>query len=105
MRKQKPSTVSSKKKSGTRNRRNPLASAEDRTPATHTGGNGTPAEGEMEEDENGDVAVAPVAEVVPTCYRWISNLATHPRYTPREQNVSIVLGAHIVTTNALPVDA
>jgi Ino eighty subunit 2 len=68
-----------KKKSGTRNRRNPLASAEDRTPATHTG-NGTPAEGEVEEDESGEAALtgvgaaAPVVEVIPTRYRWISTL-------------------------------
>jgi Ino eighty subunit 2 len=68
-----------KKKSGTRNRRNPLASAEDRTPATHTG-NGTPAEGEVDEDESGEVATvgvvaaAPAVEVIPTRYRWISTL-------------------------------
>ena len=71
-----------KKKSGTRNRRNPLASAEDRTPATYTG-NGTPAEGEVDEDENGENAAAAVSaaaavaaagaaaqvvEVIPTRY-------------------------------------
>ena len=59
-----------KKKSGTRNRRNALASAEDRTPATQTG-NGTPAEGDPEEEES-EVAPVPIVEVVPTCYRWIS---------------------------------
>jgi len=52
------------KKSGTRNRHNQLA--EDRTPATHTG-NGTPGEGEVDEEESGEVAAVPVVEVVPTC--------------------------------------
>ncbi|KAH9981561.1 hypothetical protein BJV74DRAFT_879232 [Russula compacta] len=66
-----------KKKSGTRNRRNPLASAEDRTPATHTG-NGTPAEGEVDEEESGEAVVVPVVEVVPTRYRWISTLRPCP---------------------------
>ena len=46
-----------KKKSGTRNRQSPLASAEDRTPATYTG-NGTPAEGEVDEEENVETAAA-----------------------------------------------
>ncbi|KAI9507129.1 hypothetical protein F5148DRAFT_1276325 [Russula earlei] len=45
--------------------RNHLASAEDRTPATHTG-NGTPAEGEIDEEESGEVVVAaPVVEAPP----------------------------------------
>jgi Ino eighty subunit 2 len=72
-----------KKKSGTRNKRNPLASAEDRTPATHTG-NGTPAEGEVDEDESGEAATAgvaaaaPAVEVIPTRYRWISTLRPFP---------------------------
>jgi Ino eighty subunit 2 len=79
-----------KKKSGTRNRRNPLASAEDRTPATHTG-NGTPAEGEVEEDESGEVAMAgavaavPAVEVIPTRYRWISTLRPSPDAPPGDQ--------------------
>jgi Ino eighty subunit 2 len=74
-----------KKKSGTRNRRNPLASAEDRTPAAHTG-NGTPAEGEVDEEENGENAAAAavaaagtaaqVVEVTPTRYHWISTTET-----------------------------
>ena len=41
------------KKSGTSNRLNPLASAEGRTPATYTG-NGTPAEGKADEEENSE---------------------------------------------------
>jgi len=65
------------KKSGTRNRHNQLASAEDRTPATHTS-NGTPAEGEVDEEERGEVAVVPVVEVVPTCYLWISTSKSPP---------------------------
>jgi Ino eighty subunit 2 len=36
----------------------------------------------MEEDENGEVAIAPVAEVVPTCYRWISTLRPTPDTSP-----------------------
>ncbi|KAH9956412.1 hypothetical protein BC827DRAFT_755699 [Russula dissimulans] len=58
-----------KTKSGTRNRHNHLASAEDHTPATHTG-NGTPSAGDVDEEESGDV--------VPRCYRWISNLKPAP---------------------------
>ena len=79
-----------KKKSGTRNRRNPLASAEDRTPATHTG-NGTPAEGEVDEDESGEVATAgagavvPVVEVIPTRYRWLSTLRSSPDAPPGDK--------------------
>ena len=61
------------KKSGTRNKRNLLASAEDRTPAHYTG-NVTPVEGEVDEEENGETAaaartVAQVIEVIPTRYR------------------------------------
>jgi Ino eighty subunit 2 len=79
-----------KKKSGTRNRRNPLASAEDRTPATHTG-NGTPAEGEVDEDESGEAATAgagaaaPVVEVIPTRYRWISTRRPSPEAPPEDK--------------------
>jgi Ino eighty subunit 2 len=79
-----------KKKSGTRNRRNPLASAEDRTPATHTG-NGTPAEGEVDEDESGEAATAgtgaavPVIEVIPTRYRWLSTLRPSPDAPPEDK--------------------
>ena len=77
------------KKSGTRNKRNPLASAEVRTPAIHTG-NGTLAEGEVDEDKNGETAAAAVSaaaavaaagaaaqvvEVIPMRYRWISTLS------------------------------
>jgi len=69
-----------------------LASAEDRTPATHTG-NGTPAEGEVDEEESGEAAAAAAAaamaagaagataqvvEVIPTRYRWISTLRPAP---------------------------
>ena len=81
-----------KKKSGTRNRRNPLASAEDRTPATHTG-NGTPAEGEVDEEESGEVAMAgviaaaPVVEVIPTRYRWISTLKPSPDAPPGDKMI------------------
>ncbi|KAH9958478.1 hypothetical protein BC827DRAFT_1269531 [Russula dissimulans] len=41
---------------------NQLASAKDRTPATHTG-DGTPAEGEVDEEESGEAAAVPVVEV------------------------------------------
>lgn len=71
------------KKSGTRDSRNPLASAEDHTPPTHTG-NGTPTEAELYEEENGETAAAVavaaagtaarVAKVIPTRCRWISTL-------------------------------
>ena len=80
-----------KKKSGTRNRRNPLASAEDRTPATHTG-NGTPAEGEVDEDESGEAATAAATAIVPavefippTRYRWISTLRPTPDAPPGDK--------------------
>ncbi|KAI0291270.1 hypothetical protein BC826DRAFT_1106026 [Russula brevipes] len=89
-----------KKKSGTRNRRNPLASAEDRTPATHTG-NGTPAEGEVDEEESGETAVAPVVpvvEVVPTRYRWISTLRPSPDAPPGDK----MLLSFSVPTSLLP---
>ena len=87
-----------KKKSGTRNRRNPLASAEDRTPATHTGGNGTPAEGEVEEEESGGFTVPPVIEVVPTRYRWISTLRPSPDAPPGDK----MLLSFSVPTSLLP---
>lgn len=77
-----------KKKSGTRNRRNALASAEDRTPATQTG-NGTPAEGELEEEESGEVAALPTVEVVPTCYRWISTTRPAPDVPPGKQKMTL----------------
>jgi Ino eighty subunit 2 len=88
-----------KKKSGTRNRRNPLATAEDRTPATHTG-NGTPAEGEVDEEENGEVATTapPVIEVVPTCYRWISTLRPSPDAPPGDK----MLLSFSIPTSLLP---
>ncbi|KAH9955656.1 hypothetical protein BC827DRAFT_1158134 [Russula dissimulans] len=54
---------------------NQLANVEDRVLATHTG-NGTPAEGEVDEGESGEVATVPVVEVVLTCYRWFSTLCT-----------------------------
>ncbi|KAH9958471.1 hypothetical protein BC827DRAFT_1377666 [Russula dissimulans] len=41
---------------------NQPASAKDRTPAIHTG-NGTPAEGEVDEEESGEAAAVPVVEV------------------------------------------
>src|SRR5712671_4406848 len=89
-----------KKKSGTRNRRNQLASVEDRTPATHTG-NGTPAEGEVDEEESGEVAAAlvPVVEVVPTCYRWISTLKPSPDAPPGDK----MFLSFSVPTSLLPV--
>jgi Ino eighty subunit 2 len=77
-----------KKKSGTRNRRNALASAEDRTPATQTG-NGTPAEGEPEEEEIAEVAAVPTVEVVPTRYRWISTIKLIPDAPPGEENMRL----------------
>jgi hypothetical protein len=40
-----------------RNGRNSLASEENSTPATHAD-NGTPAEGEIDEEENGEAAAA-----------------------------------------------
>ncbi|SRR6266852_4104496 len=92
-----------KKKSGTRNRRNPLASAEDRTPATHTG-NGTPAEGEVDEDESGEVptvgagVAAPVVEVIPTRYRWMSTLRPSPDAPPGDK----VFLSFSVPTSLLP---
>jgi Ino eighty subunit 2 len=75
-----------------------LASAEDRTPATHTG-NGTPAEGEVDEEENGEIAaaaasataaaaagaLAQVVEVIPTRYRWISTLRPAPDAPPGDK--------------------
>ncbi|KAH9058246.1 hypothetical protein EDB87DRAFT_1743814 [Lactarius vividus] len=76
-----------KKKSGTRNRRNALATAEDRTPATQTG-NGTPAEGEPEEEES-EVAVVPIVEVVPTCYRWISTSRPAPDALSGEEKMTL----------------
>jgi Ino eighty subunit 2 len=87
-----------KKKSGTRNRRNQLASVEDRTPATHTG-NGTPAEGEVDEEESAEVAAVPVVEVVPTCYRWISTLKASPDAPPGDK----MLLSFSVPTSLLPV--
>ena len=78
-----------KKKSGTRNRRNALASAEDRTPATQTG-NGTPAEGEPEEEESGEIAPVPVVEVVaPTFYRWISTTRPAIDAPPGEEKMTL----------------
>ncbi|KAH9957197.1 hypothetical protein BC827DRAFT_1378216 [Russula dissimulans] len=62
-----------KKLSGTRNRRDQLASAEDRAPATYTGSS-TPVEGEVDEEESREVATVLVVEVVLTCYQWISTL-------------------------------
>lgn len=77
-----------KKKSGTRNRRNALASADDRTPATQTG-NGTPAEGEPEEEESGEVAPVPIVEVVPTYYRWISTTRPAIDAPPGEEKMTM----------------
>jgi len=88
-----------KKKSGTRNKRNQLASAEDRTPATHTG-NGTPAEGEVDEEESGEAAApVPVVEVVPTSYRWISTLKPSPDAPPGDK----MFLSFSVPTSLLPV--
>jgi len=66
---------------GTRNRRNQLASAEGRTPATHTG-NGKPAEAEVDEGESAEAAAVPVVKVAPTCYQWISTLKSSPDAPP-----------------------
>ncbi|KAH9954186.1 hypothetical protein BC827DRAFT_72313 [Russula dissimulans] len=63
-----------KKRSGTRKRRNQLASGEDRTPTNQTG-NGTPAEGEVDEEESAEAAAVPVVEV---CYQWTSTLKSSP---------------------------
>jgi Ino eighty subunit 2 len=93
-----------KKKSGTRNRRNPLASAEDRTPATHTG-NGTPAEGEVDEEENYEVAAPPVIEVVPTRYRWISTLRPSPDAPPGDKMLlSFSVPTSLLPTSVLDAD-
>lgn len=62
-----------KKQSRPRNKRNALATADDRTPATHTGA-ATPNDGD---DEDGmDVAAQVYDEVIPTSYRWISTSRT-----------------------------
>src|ERR1700744_6492767 len=76
-----------KKKSGTRNRRNALASADARTPATQTG-NGTPAEGEPEEEESSEVIAVPIIEVIPTSYRWISTMQPVPD-APGEEKMTL----------------
>ena len=93
------STVYLRRKSGARNKRNPLASVEDRTPAIHMG-NGTPAEGEVDEEENGETAAAAVSaaaavaaagaagrvvEVIPTRYHWISTLRPSPDAPPGDK--------------------
>ncbi|KAH9956410.1 hypothetical protein BC827DRAFT_1157759 [Russula dissimulans] len=52
--------------------------------STHTG-NGTPAEGEVDEEESGEVAAVPVVEVVPKCYRWISTLKAFPDAPPGDK--------------------
>jgi Ino eighty subunit 2 len=77
---------------------NQLASAEDRTLATHTG-NGTPAEGEVDEEESGEVAAVPVVEVVPTCYRWISTSKPSPDAPPGDKK----LLSFSISTSLLPV--
>jgi len=84
---------------------NQLTSAEDRTPATHTG-NDTPvsAEGEVDEGESGEVAAVPVVEVVPTCYRLISTSKSSPD-APTRQDVPLILHTHLVTTSAAPASA
>ena len=94
-----------KKKSGTRNRRNPLASAEDRTPATHTG-NGTPAEGEVDEEEIGEVVVPQVIEAVPTRYRWISTLRPSPDALPGDKMLlSFSVPTSLLPTSHQPAEA
>jgi hypothetical protein len=41
------------------------------------------AEGEVDEEESGEVAAVPVVVVVaPTCYRWISTLKSSPDAPP-----------------------
>ncbi|KAI0031979.1 hypothetical protein K488DRAFT_50950 [Vararia minispora EC-137] len=54
-----------KKQSRPRNKRNALATADDRTPATQTNAAGTP-----DGDEEGEAVPAPIE--IPTMYRWIS---------------------------------
>ncbi|KAH9959808.1 hypothetical protein BC827DRAFT_1156104 [Russula dissimulans] len=91
------------KKSGTRNRHNQLASAEDRILTTHTG-NGPPTEGEVGEEESGEVTVVPVVEVVPTCHRWISTSKPSPMHLPGTR-CPLILHTHLVTTSAAPASA
>ncbi|KAI0061913.1 hypothetical protein BV25DRAFT_714575 [Artomyces pyxidatus] len=67
-----------KKQSRPRNKRNVLASAEDRTPVTQTGA-ATPVDGEGDEEFPTET-VTPVIEDIPTSYRWIStskHVTTH----------------------------
>jgi hypothetical protein len=85
-----------KKRSGTRNRRKQLASAEDRTPATHTCSS-TPVEGEVDEEESAEVAA--VAEVVLTCDWWISTLKPSPDAPPGDK----IFLLFSVPTSLLPV--
>ncbi|KAH9957719.1 hypothetical protein BC827DRAFT_1137467, partial [Russula dissimulans] len=87
-----------KKKTGTRNRRNQLASAEGRTPATHAG-NGKPAEGEVDKEESAEAAAVPVVEVAPTCYQWISTLKSSPDAPPGDK----MFHSFSVPTSLLPV--
>ncbi|KAH8984172.1 hypothetical protein EDB86DRAFT_3106094 [Lactarius hatsudake] len=77
-----------KKQSETWNRRNALATAEDRTPATQTG-NGTPAEGKPEEEESGEVAAVPIVEIVPTCYRWMLTVRHAPDAAPDGEKMTL----------------
>src|SRR5882762_2227153 len=67
-----------KKQSRAKTKRNVLSTADDRTPATHTGA-GTPNEGEAEEEPAPEAPPA-VIEEVPTLFRWIST-TKHPMGT------------------------
>ncbi|KAH9954182.1 hypothetical protein BC827DRAFT_72226 [Russula dissimulans] len=78
--------ISEEMKSTPRNRRSQLAGGE---PATHTG-NGSPAEGEVDEEES--------PEAVLTCYRWISALKASPDAPPGDK----MLLSFFVPTSLLP---
>ncbi len=68
---------------------------------THTG-NGTLTEGEVNEEESGEEAVAPpVIGVVPMHYWWISTLHRSPdMLLGRGQDAPLLFGSHIIAANA-----
>ena len=67
-----------KKQSRPRNKRNALATADDRTPAT-------PNEGE---EEDGSAEFVPPVPEIPTSYRWIST-SRLPSSTPGEHDLNV----------------
>ncbi|KAH9016876.1 hypothetical protein EDB84DRAFT_1679652, partial [Lactarius hengduanensis] len=71
-----------------KNGRNALATAEDRTPATQTC-NGTPAEGEPEEEESSEVAAVLIVEVDPTFYKWILTIRHAPDAAPDGERTTL----------------